>query len=185
MKEKQYINIESLVERVNTNKTGIFNRDPELIATLSDNISLVIGDEKIYISEFIIAKIKGFIRNNEGHPEIDDSIFLNLPHSLSYPFEIYEDKRVVGKCKYIFIKLDPAHQIIVEILRAESGKTEINTIIPLNNKKRKQLKKNLRAVFTSVGGATNPSSSFSQQDRLSGVNTNSGETPNSRMHASQ
>ena len=164
-------NMENLIERVNKNTTGIFKRDSELIVTLPKIISVVIGDNKIYISEFIIAKVKGKIKELGGHPEITDEIFEMLPISLSKPNIIYEDNRVMDRNKYIFIKIDPAHQIVVQVCRPDSGKTEINTIIPLNYKKRKQLEKNLKAVFTSAGGATNPSSSLSQQDRLSGVNT--------------
>ncbi len=164
-------NIKNLIKRVNGNKTGIFTRDPELIVILPETIATIIGSSDVYISEFIIAKIKGKIRELGGHPEISDNTLERLPESLSKPFKIYEDNRTPDRDKYIFIKIDPAHQIVVEIHRPESGKTEINTIIPLNSKKRKQLEKNLKAVFTSAGGATNPSSSLSQQDRLSGVNT--------------
>lgn len=171
MKNKTKLNIHKLIDNVNQNNTGIYNRSPELIARLPIKISRIIGSKDVYISEFIIAKIKGKINELDGHPEISDEILERLPKSLSRPYKIYEDNRTPNRDKYIFINMDPAHQIVVEIHRPESGKTEINTIIPLNSKKRKQLEKNLKAVFTSAGGATNPSSSLSQQDRLSGVNT--------------
>lgn len=147
MKNTKIINVAVLLEGVNSNKSGIFNKESELIAVLPKDIALTIGDNRIHISEFIIAKIKGLIVGNNGHPEITEDIFIKLPESLSNPFKIYEDNRVLNRNKYIFIKLDPDHQIIIEIFRPESGRTEINTIIPLVLRKRKQLEKNLKAVF--------------------------------------
>ncbi len=145
MKKKS--SIHDLIDRVNKNTIGIYKRDSELIVTLPAVIANIIKSNRIYLSEFVIAKVKGLIKTNEGHPEITDKIFKQLPKSLSNPFRIYEDNRTPNRDKYIFIKIDPNHQIVVEVCRPDSGKTEINTIIPLNLKKRKQLEKNLKAVF--------------------------------------
>lgn len=147
MENIKIIDILVLLDGVNRNKSGIFNKESELIAILPKEIAKIVGDNEIHISEFIIAKIKGLINGNNGHPKITDDIFIKLPESISNPFKIYEDNRVLHRNKYIFIKLDPDHQIIVEISRPESGKTEINTVIPLVLRKRKQLEKNLKAVF--------------------------------------
>lgn len=43
---------------------------------LKNEIFNIIGDKIIHISEFIIAKIKGKVRGNNGHPEITEDIFL-------------------------------------------------------------------------------------------------------------
>lgn len=139
--------ISDLIKRVNTNTTGIFKRDSELIVRLPSLISNILGSNEIYLSEFVIAKVKGRITKLNNHPEITDDIFIMLPESLSNPFRIYEDNRVANRKKYIFIKIDPSHQIVVEINRANSGRSEVNTVIPLNAKKRKQLEKNLKAVL--------------------------------------
>ena len=50
-----------IIQRVNNNKTGIYNRNPELIAIIGIEISSIIGDSHIHISEFIVAKVKGKI----------------------------------------------------------------------------------------------------------------------------
>lgn len=158
MKKYQSFQINEIVERVNRNKTGIFKRDSELIVILPDTIAEVIGSYHIYISEFIIAKVKGLIKNNAGHSEITDDILSNIPHNLSFPKEILQDTR--QNKKYLFINIKPLHEIVVEISRNNSGKSEINTIHLINYKELKRLEHKFPVVYSS------------------------GETPISRIHAS-
>ena len=129
------LNIRDLVNRVNINKTGTFSRIPSLIAVLEPNLAKIIGDDQVHISEFIIAKVKGLIPALDGHPEITDHIFEELPMNINHPNEILVDKRVNGK--YLFTAKDPLHVIVVEVTRKESGKTEINTIYPIGEKEEK------------------------------------------------
>ncbi len=150
--------IQRLVKSVNDNATGIFERNSRKIVTLPNAIASVIGSKEIYISEFIIAKIKGKIRNLPNHPEISDEVLLKIPISLSFPEEILQDTRTIKK--YIFISIDPLHEIVVEICRKNSGKSEINTIHLINPQELKRLENKFPIVYSS------------------------GETPNSRICAS-
>lgn len=147
MKQKQSSNIISLVSRVNRNMTGIFKRESELIVILPHNISRVIGSCKIYLSEFIIAKVKGKIKDRDGHPEITDQIFLKIPKNLSFPREILKDTR--HDKKYLFINIDPFHEIVVEISRNNLGKSEINTIHIIDERELKRLEHKFPVVYSS------------------------------------
>ena len=140
-------NIRLFLERIEGDTSGLFSKELKLAVILRPTISDIIGDNEIYISEFIVAKIRGKTRGNAGHPEITDEIFLNVPYTLNHPFVIYQDPRKAGKTKFIFIEVDKNHQIIVEICRIETGKSEINTIIPIGERTLKQLGGKLQAVF--------------------------------------
>lgn len=139
--------IYDLVDRVNKNTTGIFKRDSELVVTLPAVIANVIKNNRIYLSEFIVAKIKGLIKGNSGHKEITDHVLFDIPKNLSKPREIIEDTR--GNKKYLFININPLHTVVVEISRANWGKTEINTIYPLDSKELKRLENKFPVVFSS------------------------------------
>ncbi|GEM_PF-2573846 len=157
------------LDTLNENKTGKFNKESLPIVKLNPEVSKVIGDNTIHISEFVIAKVKGLVKGFLGHSEITDDVLKNLPENLSNPYKIYKDLR--SNKKYLFINLDPTHAAVVEVLRSETGKTEVNTIYPLGEKTLKQLEKNnsLQAVYSrSAGGTATSPSSFSQQG-LSGV----------------
>jgi hypothetical protein len=160
MKNKKLSTIYDLVRKVNANKTGIFKRKPKLIVILPNNIAAIIGDNKVHISEFVMAKIKGRIKGYKGHPKITDEVLFNLPRSLSNPRKIIQDTRKGNRKEYLFINIEPLHQIVVEIERRLSGHTEINTIFDTTINELKRLEDKLPTVFSS------------------------GETPISRMHAS-
>ena len=161
MRKDQSSQINEIVERVNRNKTGIFKRDSELIVILPDTIAEVIGSYHIYISEFIIAKVKGKIKVYKGHPKITDEVLYKIPKNLSDPNEILKDIRKEEKREYLFINVDPLHQIVVEVERKPSGLSEINTIFDSDFNELKRLEGKLPTVYSS------------------------GDTPISRMHASQ
>lgn len=136
-----------LVDRVNRNTTGLFKRESELVVVLPLLISNIIKSDKIYLSEFIIAKVKGRIYGQNGHPEITDKMFLDIPYNLSHPREILEDNR--NNKKYLFININPLSEIVVEISRFDSGKTEINTIHIINPQELKRLESKFPVVFSS------------------------------------
>ncbi len=141
--------MEKLLSRISSNTTGSFSKKAECIAVVDDSIARIIGDSKIYISEFIIAKIKGKIPALPGHTEITDRFFLRLPKSLHFPFKILKDTR--GERKFLFIAEDPLHEIVVEVVRKESGKTEINTIHLISEYKLKRLEHKFPIVYSSGG----------------------------------
>ena len=125
-------------------------RVPEPIAILRPEISDIIGDTHIHISEFIIAKIQGKIKGRKGHPEITDEIFIRLPHNLNEPIKIHVDTRSAQK--YIFVASSPTHVIVVETQRKESGVTEINTLYRVDKKEQKRLEKFPTAYCPPSGG---------------------------------
>lgn len=155
------LKIEELLVKVNENQTGKFNRDPQLIAILPQKIACIIGDDKIYISEFVIAKIKGMVMGVSGHPKITDEVFKKVPESLSNPYRIFRDIRRLDKKEYLFINMEPLHQIIVEIERKFNNLSEINTIFETSLSELKRLEGKLPTVYSS------------------------GETPISRIRASK
>jgi hypothetical protein len=132
-------NIEDLLDRVNSNTTGIFSRAPEAIVILGSELAEKIGDDRVHISEFIIAKVKGLIPTLGGHPEITDDIFGRLPLSIFNPSRVILDKRSPNK--YLFIADNPTHLIAIEVRRKESSKTEINTIYKIDKKEQRRLDK--------------------------------------------
>ena len=140
--------IKNILNRVDSNKIGIFSKTPEPIVILNNRISKIVGDNTVYITEFIIAKIKGKIITNKGHPEITDDIFCSIPQTLNTPHGIYLDNRVIDRTKYLFVNFSPPHHIVIEIRRIETGKTEINSIIPLGRKTLKQLENKFQAVYS-------------------------------------
>lgn len=131
--------IRNILDRVNSNTSGIFSRIPEPIYIPNKQISRVIGNEAVHISEFIIAKIKGLIPTLNSHPEITDEIFCRLPQSLCNPASIIRDTRSVKK--YMFVIEKPLHLIVIGIKRIESGKTEINTIYRIDRDEQRRLNK--------------------------------------------
>jgi hypothetical protein len=139
MMKDELIDIEKLLGKVKTNESGVFSKTPILVVVLDEKIACVLGDHLIYISEFIIAKVKGRISKLNGHPEITDDIFKRLPQSLSRPYKIIRNKKSTGK--FLFLINDPFHAIAIEVRRKQSGKTEINTIYLIGTKEQRRLDK--------------------------------------------
>src|SRR5882724_4357709 len=99
MKEGPLTTIENILDDLVRNTSGIFSRTPLPIFVLPLKISNIVGDDIIHISEFVIAKVQGRMGFNKGHPEITREIFLTIPDTLSEPFKIHEDKRMVDRSK--------------------------------------------------------------------------------------
>lgn len=135
-----------IIARVNKNTSGIYKREPELVTKLPQNIADIVGDDEVNISEFIMAKIKGKIRGFKNHLEITDKIFREIPSELCRPDEILRDVRS-KRVKYLFIKIKPKQQIVIEIKRPESGKTEINTIFQMSHKEQRRLEQTLPTAY--------------------------------------
>lgn len=125
----------------------LFSREPQCIAILPKHIATIVGDTEVYLSEFIIAKVMGLVGGLVGHPEVTRSILERLPENLEHPVKIFRDIR--SQKKYLFIHADPLHQVVVEIARKESGRTEINTIHLINPDKLKKLEHKFPTVFSS------------------------------------
>ncbi len=157
--------MEKILEEIET--TSYYSKRPVLVGTLPEPLADIVGDGKIYISEFVVAKVMGKIQGVNSHPEITREILLRVTDVLHCPLEIIQDLR--GDRKYLFIGEGPLHQIVIEIKREESGKSEINTIFKINLQELKRLEHKFPVVY-SVGGTPTSSSSHSQQGRFSGVN---------------
>jgi hypothetical protein len=148
MKGKIRKNIKDLLKKVEKNDTGVYSKIPVLIAVLNIEISDIIGDRLVHISEFVIAKIKGLIPELDGHPEINNSVFIKIPKSLNNPLYIYTDTRTSGRRKFLFVADEPMHLLVVEIMRLETGISEINSIFPLGQRTLKQLGSKFQAVLS-------------------------------------
>lgn len=155
MKSEIRKNIEDLLLRVEKNDTGVYSKTPVLIAILNGEVSSIVGDRFVYISEFVIAKIKGLIPELDGHKEITDGLFLKLPKLLEKPFEILIDTR--ADRKVLFITISPRTEIVIEVGRFESGLTEINTFHFVGIDELKRLECKFPVVYSE--SAETPSSS--------------------------
>lgn len=112
----------------------------------------VINDNKIHLSEFIVAKIKGLVGQLGGHKEITNDLFKSLPSLLSDPEQILKE----SENKFYFIPKEPLSRIVVEVNRKESGLTEINTFHLINPKELKRLERIFPVVFRSSQGLPLP-----------------------------
>jgi hypothetical protein len=148
MNSKIRRNISDLLKKVEKNETGIYSKMPVLVAVLNEEISGIVCDQLVHISEFVIAKIKGLIPELDGHKEITDYIFTRIPKSLNDLLYIYADSRTSGKRKLLFVADKPLHLLVVEIVRLESGVSEINSIFPLGERTLKQLGNKFQAVLS-------------------------------------
>ncbi len=141
----QLIEIGDLLTRVNNNHDGIFRKIPEPIVILCEDISSIIGDDSIFLSEFVIAKVKGKIPLLSGHPEITDEIIISLPSLIQFPLKIFQDTRANNK--YLFIIAHPSLEVVIEVKRLESGKTEINTFHKIGIDEIKRLERKFPVVL--------------------------------------
>ena len=140
----ELVKISDIILRVN-NKKGLFSKIPEPISMANSRISNIIGDDAIYISEFVIAKIKGRIKELNSHLEITDEIIKSIPYLINVPQEILRDTR--SNKKYLFIISNPFLEIVIEVKRIESSKTEINTIHKINIEELKRLERKFPVVL--------------------------------------
>lgn len=138
------VEIHDIISRVDS-KNGLFSKIPELISMLNSQISSIIGDDVVYISEFVIAKVKGKISELNSHPEITDEIIESIPYFIQKPQEILQDTR--SGQKYLFITSNPFIEIVIEVRRIESGKTEINTLHKINTGELKRLERKFPVVL--------------------------------------
>jgi competence protein ComEC len=139
--------VQDILKRVTSNTSNRYSNIPEPIVILDREIASIIGDTVICLSEFVVAKIKGLIPDVQSHPEINDEMLCNLPRVLMRPFKILKDTRTDRK--YIFVHNDPLHEIVVEVKRQASGKTEINTVHLIHVRELKRLEHKFPTVFSS------------------------------------
>jgi hypothetical protein len=84
-----------------------------------------IDDRKVYISEFVVAKILGYVHHLKGHPKVTREFLLQLPQFLSNPIKILQKE---SRPKELYIICGkPTHRVVLEIKR-NNNRTEINTI---------------------------------------------------------
>lgn len=102
-----------------------YSRDPVLVCRFNKTLAKRIGDSEVYISEFVIAKIFGYLPHLVGHPEIAKDFLKKLPEYLNNPNRVLMrlDRR---KERYIICG-SPVHRVVLEIKRNDDF-TEINTI---------------------------------------------------------
>ncbi len=102
-----------------------YSRERVLVCTFNEELSERVGDNSIYISEFVIAKVLGYIKHLQGHPEVTKSFLIDLPNLLKSPKEILMNTYRPNE-RYIICG-SPYHRVVLEIKR-NNQVTEINTI---------------------------------------------------------
>lgn len=125
-----------LIENVNPGK-DIYSKELFLVCELTEAIAIKIGDDKIFVSEFVIAKIMDYIPTIAGHPEVTKDFLLNLPKLLNSPTEILKDTKEDSKVFIICGK--PKYRVVLEIKR-KNYRTEINTIHKIRESTLRKLK---------------------------------------------
>lgn len=102
-----------------------YSRKPVLVCYFNKDLAERIGDQDVYISEFVLVKILGYLPHLVGHPEIMKDFFKKLPEYLEKPREILmrPDR---PKERYLICG-NPDHCVVLEIER-KGTITEINTI---------------------------------------------------------
>lgn len=102
-----------------------YARDLVRVCVFGDELAKRIGDYEVYISEFVAAKILGYINHLDGHPEVGKEFLVTLPDLLKHPKEILMRTDRPNE-RYIICGI-PDHRVVLEIAR-NHGVTEINTV---------------------------------------------------------
>lgn len=112
---------------VNNMKPGrrTYSKELVLVCRFEKELADRIGDNEVYISEFVLAKILGYLPHLVGHPEISKNFLLILPEYLQQANEILM-RLDRPKERYLICGI-PNHRVVLEIKR-DGGKTQINTI---------------------------------------------------------
>jgi hypothetical protein len=113
-----------------------YSKELTLVCSLNDQLSRRIGDDKVFISEFVVAKILGYLKHLQGHPEVTKDFLFQLPEFLVKPKEIL--MRTDRSRERYVICGEKDHRVVLEIERG--GKyTEINTIHLIREENLKKL----------------------------------------------
>lgn len=129
-----------IINNIDTGKVN-YGRHLVLVCTFSAELAAIIGDREVYISEFVVAKILGYIKRLNGHPEVTKEFFLALPDLLK------NSKGVLMRGdrpneRYVICGT-PHHRVVLEIKR-DGGVTQINTIHLIKESKLKRLRNKCR-----------------------------------------
>lgn len=102
-----------------------YSKSLVLVCSFSQELSRRIGDNEVYVSEFIVAKIMGYIKHLQGHPEVGNKFLLQLPRLLKKPKKILM-RNDRPRERYVICGKEN-HRVVLEISR-RGRFTEINTI---------------------------------------------------------
>jgi hypothetical protein len=115
----------------------IFSRELFKVCELSKDLEKLIGEKDVYLSEFVIGKVLGLIKNLDGHQEIGSDMFLRIGSIINASKEVLIDSRrentflVLSETEYVVV--------VIKFKRLESGKTEIMTVYGIGEKEKKRL----------------------------------------------
>ena len=115
------------LEMIEKIKSGslFYSRSPILVCSFNKNLAERIGDSEVYISEFVTAKILGYLAHLVGHPEITKDFLKKLPEYLNNPNSVL--MRLDRLKERYIICGSPSHRVVLEIKR-NGNFTEINTV---------------------------------------------------------
>lgn len=113
-----------ILDQISQNKHA-YSRETILVCNFTPELSTRIGDTSVFISEYVLAKILGYLQHLKGHPEVTKNFLTTLPEILTAPKEILVKSDRPNE-RYIICG-DPTHRVVLEIKR-NNNVTEINTI---------------------------------------------------------
>lgn len=128
---------QKLIHEIHPSKKS-YSRDLIRVCVFSGEIAQRLGDHEVHISEFIVAKILGYVDYLRGHPEVTKMFLIKLPVLLLKPKQILmRDDRPSER--YIICG-ERNHRVVLEIKR-NGIVTEINTIHLLREENLRKLEK--------------------------------------------
>ncbi len=138
MIKREYLN--NIINLVNINKKDNYN---------TSFISIGEYDNKtVGLSEFLYAKNRSWIKNIQGHSEIDDNYFLLLPYILQNYDEIYQN---IKKNNRIILSInDNENRKIFHII--DENNLLISIYVISKNNFDKQINKRFKKIFAREGG---------------------------------
>ncbi len=113
-----------ILKNISPNKNK-YSHELIRVCVFDKSISRRIGDRRVYISEFVLAKILGYVKHLNGHPDVDLKFLLELPRFLKDPNEVLM-RTDRPKERYVICG-NPSHRVVLGIKR-NNNVTEINTI---------------------------------------------------------
>lgn len=76
-----------LVNKIKSSRSR-YSRELVLVCRFDQELSKRVGDKEIYISEFVLAKILGYIPHLSGHPDVTREFLIGLTGYLKKPTQV-------------------------------------------------------------------------------------------------
>jgi valyl-tRNA synthetase len=145
-------NFETYIENISTlhqtEKGGFYSQQKKYtVGKISSEIQekISVENSEVFISEFIYAKMRGWIPHLEGHLELESSDFYFLPTLLQRATEVHIDKKT--QYRYLLVPSTKKRRTFLIVLDRKKENVEIVSFF-YTNKKNKYVQNNTR--FTEI-----------------------------------